>query len=99
MLNLKKLIISLSLAVFLVASLPSRALANEKGTEDGDDAAIVVDLLILRPAGLVATVAGLIFFVGSLPISLPTLSVGKTFHALVVNPAYYTFSRELGSEQ
>lgn len=99
MLNLKKMVISLSLAVFLVVSLPSTALANEKGTEDGDDAAIIVDLLVLRPAGLVATVAGVVFFVGSLPISLPTLSVGKTWHALVVNPAYYTFARELGSEK
>jgi len=99
MLNLKRLVISLSLAIFLVASLPSTALANEKGTEDGDDAAIVVDLLVLRPAGLVATVAGLVFFVGSLPISLPTWSVGKTWNALVAKPAVYTFWRELGSEQ
>jgi hypothetical protein len=99
MLNLKKLIISLSLAMFLVASLPSTALANEKGTEDGDDAAIIVDLLVLRPAGLLATVAGVAFFIPSLLISIPTRSVGKTWHALVVNPAYYTFARELGSEQ
>ena len=99
MLNLKKLIISLSLAVFLVASLPSTALADQPASEDGDDAAIVLDLLVLRPAGFVATVAGFVFFVGSLPISIPTLSVGKAFDALVTKPAHYTFVRDLGSER
>jgi hypothetical protein len=99
MLNLKKLVISLSLAAFLVASLPSTALANEKGTEDNDDAAIIVDLLVLRPVGLVTTVVGVVVFVPSLLISIPTRSVGKTWHALVVNPAYYTFARELGTEK
>jgi len=94
---IKKVIMATSLAVFLVSATP--ALANEKGTESGDDAAIVLDLVFLRPIGLVATVAGTIIFVGSLPISLPTLSVGKTFNALVVNPAYYTFARKLGEEQ
>jgi len=54
--------------------------------------------LILRPVGLVATVGGVIIFVGSLPISLPTWSVGKTFRALVARPAVYTFWRTLGEE-
>lgn len=97
--NLNKLITSLSLAVFLAVGLPNMALANERGTEQGDDVSIIVDLLVLRPAGLVATVAGVVIFVGSLPISLPTLSVGKTFRALVVSPAYYTFVRDLGDER
>ncbi|MEK7758341.1 MAG: hypothetical protein AAB304_01875 [Pseudomonadota bacterium] len=73
--SLKALITSLSLAVFLAVSLPGAVLANESGTESGDDVAIILDLVILRPVGLVATVAGVIIFVGSLPISLPTWSV------------------------
>lgn len=97
--NLNKLINSLSLAVFLAVSLPNMALANERGTEPGDDVSIIVDLLVLRPAGLVATVAGTVFFVAALPFSLPTLSVGKTFRALVVAPAHYTFVRDLGDER
>jgi hypothetical protein len=96
--SLKLLITSLSLAVFLTVSVPNTAFANEAGTEDGDDVSIILDLLILRPVGLVATVGGVIIFVGSLPISLPTWSVGKAFRALVARPASYTFWRTLGEE-
>jgi hypothetical protein len=96
--SLKLLITSLSLAVFLTVSLPNTALADERGTEIGDDVAIILDLLILRPVGLVATVGGTLIFIGSLPISLPTGSVGKTFRALMVRPASYTFWRSLGEE-
>jgi len=96
--SLKVLITSLSLAVFLTISIPGAALANETGRESGDDVAIILDLVVLRPVGLVATVAGVIIFVGSLPISLPTWSVGKAFNALVAKPAVYTFWRTLGDE-
>lgn len=95
---LKKMIASLYLAMFLALSLPGVALANEQGTETGDDVAIVFDLIILRPVGLVATVAGAVIFIGSLPISLSTWSVGKAFRALVQRPAVYTFVRTLGEE-
>jgi hypothetical protein len=96
--SLKTLITSLSLAVFLTVSLPGAALADERGTESGDDVAIILDLVILRPVGLVATVAGTVIFVCSLPISLPTGSVGKAFNALMARPASYTFWRTLGEE-
>jgi len=96
--SLKLLITSLSLAVILTISMPNTALANESGTEIGDDVAIILDLLILRPVGLVATVGGTLIFVGSLPISIPTGSVGKTFRALMVKPASYTFWRTLGED-
>jgi len=96
--SLKFLITSLSLAVFLTVSLPNAALANEAGTETGDDVSIIFDLLILRPVGVVATVAGVIIFVPSLLIAVPTGSVGKSFRALVAKPAAYTFWRTLGED-
>jgi hypothetical protein len=96
--SLKRLITSLSLAMFLAVSLPGVVQANEQGTETGDDVGIVFDLLVLRPVGLVATVGGFIIFVGSLPISLPTGSLKKAFNALVARPAVYTFWRTLGDE-
>lgn len=95
---LKRFITSLSLTVFLAVSLPNAALANEQGTESGDDVAIVFDLAILRPVGFVATVAGTIIFIGSLPISLSTWSIPKAFRALVARPAIYTFVRTLGDD-
>lgn len=96
--SLKALITSLSLAIFLAVSLPGSAQAAESGKEIGDDVSIILDLVILRPVGLVATVGGVVIFIGSLPISLPTGSVGKTFNALVAKPASYTFWRTLGEE-
>lgn len=95
---LKKVVTALALGMFLTLSAPNMALANTSGTESGDDVAIVLDLLVLRPAGLIATIGGLAIFIGSLPISLPTLSVGKAFNSLVATPARYTFVRELGEE-
>lgn len=95
---LKRFITSLSLALFLAVNLPNTALANEQGTESGDDVAIVFDLVILRPVGLVATVAGTLIFIGSLPISLSTWSIPKAFRALVKKPAVYTFVRTLGED-
>lgn len=98
MFQFKKVMMAISLALLLVTAVQPPAMANERGTESGDDVAIIFDLVVLRPVGLVTTVAGTIIFVGSLPISLPTLSVGKAFRALVVNPAHYTFVRTLGDE-
>jgi hypothetical protein len=95
---LKKLISTLSLVTLLTLAIPAVTLADERGREQGDDVSIVLDLLVLRPVGVVTTAAGILVFVGSLPISLSTLSVDKAFNALVVTPAHYTFVRKLGEE-
>ena len=96
--TLKSLITALFIAIFLTVSLPGVAMANESGTEQGDGATIVFDLLVLRPIGLVATVVGTGFFVLALPFSLPTGSVGKTYTALIKEPAEFTFWRTMGEE-
>lgn len=95
---MKKLFSTLTLAAFLLLSAPNMAVANDQGTERGDDVTIAFDLLFLRPLGFLATGVGVVVFVGSLPISIPTLSVQKAFNALVVNPAQYTFVRQLGAD-
>ena len=64
--------------------------------EEGDDAAIMLDLALLRPLGFVTTLAGSVIFVASLPISIPTWSMGKTFTSFVKRPVLYTFVRDLG---
>jgi hypothetical protein len=95
----RKLISSLAVAAFLAGTLPAPTLADTTGKEEGDDASVVLDLVMLRPIGFVATVLGTAAFIVSLPISLPTGSAGKTFTALVKEPAKYTFVRQLGEEQ
>ena len=65
-------------------------------TEDVSAEEIIVDGLLLRPGGLVATVVGTAVFVVTLPFSIPTKSVDKAAQKLIVDPARYTFVRPLG---
>ena len=95
----RKLILSFTAAALLAGVLPAPSLADTTGKEEGDDVSVALDLALLRPVGFVATILGTAAFVVSLPISLPTGSAGKTFNALVKEPAKYTFVRQLGEEQ
>ena len=67
-------------------------------TLEAPDAAgmMLVDALLLRPLGLVATVLGTAAFIATLPFSLPTQSADDAANVLVVKPAAYTFARPLG---
>jgi len=95
----RKTAIGLAAALFLVTAAPAPVFANSSGTADGDDVAILFDLVVTRPLGLVAIPLGFVGFVVALPISLPSGSVGKTWNALVKEPARYTFTRELGTSK
>ena len=58
--------------------------------------AMLVDVIVLRPFGIAATVLGAAVFVVSLPFTLPTRSVDQAAQRLVVDPAKFTFVRPLG---
>lgn len=96
---MRKTVAILSVAALITCALPAPVMADTSGNESGDDGAVIIDLALLRPIGLVATIGGTAIFIASLPISLPTGSVGKTFNALVKQPAKYTFWRTLGEEE
>lgn len=57
---------------------------------------MAVDLVVLRPLGLVATVIGAAGWVIALPFTLPSGSAGEAAHHFVGRPFEYTFSRPLG---
>lgn len=59
-------------------------------------AAMAADVLLVRPLGLIATVAGTGIFIISLPFSLLGSNSGDAAKQLVVRPAGYTFVRPLG---
>ena len=65
-------------------------------TENVSAEAMIADGLLLRPAGIVATVLGTAVFVVTLPFSIPTKSVDKAAQKLIVDPVRYTFVRPLG---
>ena len=92
----KKLILATVLMCFVASMAPRVALSDV--SEEERDLAFLVDVGVLRPVGLVTTIAGIALFVVSLPIAIPTLSVEKSFDILVKAPAAYTFGRELGGE-
>lgn len=86
------------LLTLMLAPIPARAdgpAVREPGTGDkGTD--MVLDLLILRPLGLVTTGIGSVLFVVSLPFTLPSGSSGEAACELVRKPLAYTFTRPLG---
>jgi hypothetical protein len=85
--------------LFLCATSLVHATANSSyltKTEDGSVEDIILDGLLLRPGGIVATVVGTAVFVVTLPFSIPTRSVDKAAQKLIVDPAKYTFVRPLG---
>ena len=65
--------------------------AGEPSTE-----AMLADGLLLRPAGVVATLLGSLAFVVTLPFTIPTKSVEKAAQKFVLEPANYTFTRPFG---
>ena len=64
--------------------------------EDPDPFYVVADVVLVRPACLVATVIGSAFFVVTLPVAAISKSVKSTARSLVVKPARATFTRPLG---
>ena len=99
MLSLKKTLVSCFLVVALVIS-PLSALAatnklypdEEKKTQEG----MAIDLLAVRPIGLVATLGGAVVFLISWPFSALGGNTDEAWETLVAEPAVYTFQRPLG---
>jgi hypothetical protein len=87
-----------SVMIFCLAmSLASHAFTAQADTVTGDKGGdMLVDLVVLRPIGLVSTVVGGAVFVLGLPFTLPSGSVGESACELVKRPAAYTFTRPLG---
>jgi hypothetical protein len=61
-----------------------------------DDIPVIIDVLILRPVGLVGCVVGLVAAVIALPFAIPSGSMDQVSQALIQEPFYYTFKRPLG---
>ena len=83
--------IGIILIAFVILFTGTATFAEDRSGEN-----IVADLAVMRPVGLVATVAGTAIFLVSLPFALITNDVPKTAKELVVDPLNYTFDRPLG---
>lgn len=91
----KAALASLLLAVAAAGFQPVHA-ADVDAAYAPSAAAMGVDVLVIRPLGLVATVAGAGLFVVSLPFSALGRNTDEAAGQLVGAPAKYTFARPLG---
>lgn len=76
------------------APVLAQATDSVTGDRGGDKA---LDLFIVRPFGVVASVLGAAGFVIALPFTIPSGTVGETGRDWVVDPLEYTFYRPLGN--
>ena len=85
------------LAAVAIAAASMQAQAYDQVIDDTPSAeAMTFDLFIVRPLGLVGTVMGTAVFIVSLPINLLTFNFVDPARRLVVEPAKFTFVRDLG---
>jgi hypothetical protein len=92
-----------SVAVLLILSMlitaplvyAEKAFTQELAEEvSGEE--MILDLILLRPFGFVATVIGAAAFVVSLPFTIPLKQTNEAAQKMVVAPGKYTFTRPLG---
>ncbi|MFO7552312.1 MAG: hypothetical protein R6W80_12960 [Haliea sp.] len=88
-------------AIALVASLltASPLWAQTAVDESPSAGAMVGDLLVARPIGLVMTVGGTAAWIVSLPFTLMAGHAGEAAETLMVGPAETTFLRCLGCRE
>ena len=86
-----------ALLAVALGAMPVCATAQQNDPVSGDRATdMVVDAVVMRPLGLVATVAGTVLTVVALPFTIPSGSVEASARELILRPADYTFKRPLG---
>jgi hypothetical protein len=91
-----------SIAIFIILMLisaPSGAMATlPPSCRDSriEADSMVVDALLVRPLGIITTVAGFGLFLVSAPFSLLGRNAGQAWENLVLNPVRFTFVRPLG---
>jgi hypothetical protein len=81
------------------SGLPEGAAAGEQmqgGLAWQEIGAKTLDVIVLRPLGAIATVAGFGFFAVSSPLAAASQSIGASWDTLVLAPVDYTFQRPLG---
>ena len=93
----KKTLILMTVASLLIIPFGSTAMAQEYfETEEPSGGAMMFDLAVVRPVGIVATAVGCVFFIVSSPFSALGGNIDTAGEKLVKDPVAYTFKRPLG---
>ncbi len=99
LLGIMKKLISLFI---LLSAMCCSAVAHTQSVEEADPGFVLLDVLLYRPLGFVATVIGTGAFIGLSPLTAfasipePHDAFLKTSKILILAPAAYTFIRPLG---
>jgi hypothetical protein len=95
--RIKKTLALAVIASLLIIPVGSTAMAQEYfEREDPGGGAMLFDLCVVRPVGMVATAVGTVAFVLSWPFSAMGDNSDVASQKLVKDPAAYTFKRPLG---
>jgi len=98
-----RLAVVLAIIMLLAICIPVSADNMDKtfpGQEENlDNMPIIIDILILRPAGLATCVIGLAASIIALPFALPSKSTDRVYKVLIEEPFYYTFRRPIGKSR
>jgi len=93
----KRTLVLVMVASLLTIPFGSTVMAQEYfESADPDGAAMIFDLCVVRPVGIVATAIGTVAFVISWPFSALGNNSDVASQKLVKEPAAYTFVRPLG---
>ena len=85
------------IAALIAVPFATSAMAQEYfETKEPSGEAMIYDIAVMRPVGILATVAGSVAWLISLPFSALGGNVGTATEKLVKDPAAYTFKRPLG---
>ena len=90
----KNLIIVMVAAIMMIPLTASAAEYFE--AEDPSGGAMLYDVVVVRPVGLLATALGAVFFVISSPFSALGGNIDIAGEKLVKDPVAFTFKRPLG---
>jgi hypothetical protein len=95
---MRRLSRSVAHAAAVVALAVSAQVHAEAGIIDETPSAeaMTFDLFIVRPLALVGTVIGVGVFVVAIPVNLLTFNFGDPARRLIIEPAKFTFTRDLG---
>lgn len=94
--RLRKTLGAYGFAALMIMSLAVPRVFAQAVDESPDPFAMVGDLVVARPIGLVMTAVGTAAFVVSLPFTLMAGHVSEAAETLVLGPAETTFVRCLG---
>ena len=91
----KKSLIVMMMAAMMIMPLAANA-AEYFEVEDPSGGAMMFDLAVVRPVGIVATAVGCVFFIVSSPFSALGGNIDTAGQKLVKDPVAFTFKRPLG---